>query len=220
MSERRKVGSEVHDEILRQLNQLPEHPSADEIRHIVVDLRREYSGFAQRNAGRLDRINALYHRLVRTVVVIGVVFAVMQLAIGLFGVGLQSDTNRSSQQAASAASNAVRALRQIQEGRRIATKFSCSALSAVSLAGERVISGSGGTETPLARFLEQHGYPPPKIRQRQARLAARAYQQEINRRIFSTVGPKAKGLVQKDGTFNCTRLAKLSAVNSSHTFSP
>lgn len=112
-----------------------------------------------------------------------------------------------------ALSHAGDALNNVQQGRRVANGVNCAILSAISEAGRQVIGqGASQPETPLTRFLERHGYPPARVRARQAQMAADAYVSSISQRIEMEVGHKGDQLVRPDGTINCDRLASIAAI--------
>lgn len=102
-------------------------------------------------------------------------------------------------------------IHKVQEGRTTGSAISCAVISAFGVAGKEVISGSANSpETALTRFLEQHGYPSQKIRSAQAVAAGNAYIKSISDSIERKIGHKGDGLVRKDGTIDCTKLAALS----------
>lgn len=104
------------------------------------------------------------------------------------------------------------AVRQVQNGRRVGQGITCAVLSSISETGKQVIEGSSLSETPFTRFLERHGYPPPKVREREARKKGRAYVRNISRSVERLVGHRGDGLIRKDGTIDCRRLSVVSAI--------
>ena len=98
------------------------------------------------------------------------------------------------------------AVQQVQGGRRAALRVSCATTSAVIEAGRRTLTAQVGTRvTEFERKLIELGYPPRRVRDRQARAAARAYGEFIATRIEEATG--VRGLVRKDGGLDCTRFA-------------
>lgn len=107
-----------------------------------------------------------------------------------------------------AADRANQAIERIDEGRRVGILASCAATSAVIDAGRAVITGgSSGVPPQLAQFLEQHGYPPKGVREKQAQQAARDYGRAIARRVEDASG--VRGLVEPNGRLDCRRLASV-----------
>jgi hypothetical protein len=105
------------------------------------------------------------------------------------------------------------AIRAVQQGRKSALTVSCAVTSAISLAGRTVIEGASmARETPLTRFLEQHGFPPPGVRARQAAASGKAYVDSINANITARLHQNVKGLVEKNGTINCVKFQQLGIV--------
>lgn len=100
------------------------------------------------------------------------------------------------------------ALDRFNEGREFAVGATCAVESAVAQAGYAVITRAM-PESPFARFLEQHGYPPPRARALQAAEAGQQYVQQLAREVASRVGPKGARLILPDGSLDCVRLARL-----------
>jgi hypothetical protein len=106
-----------------------------------------------------------------------------------------------------------------REGRRIAVAVTCAASSAIIDAGRATLTGQIGAPLPqeFARQLEKLGYPPQKVRDQQAREAARAYGSFISRRVQRAArGAEverqiADDLVTEAGRLNCERLKVASA---------
>lgn len=98
--------------------------------------------------------------------------------------------------------------RDVQEGRRFAVSVNCAATSAVIEAGRATITGgAAGVGGEFERNLERLGYPPRKVRKRQAKQAGRAYAAAIARQVEKAAG--VKGVVHRDGTLDCPRLTRL-----------
>lgn len=104
------------------------------------------------------------------------------------------------------------ALDRVQQGRIAGTKVTCAIASAISEAGRQTIEAQPFGESPFIRFLERHGYPPASVRERQSQAAAAAYVSGISQRVERQIGHKSDGLINRDGTINCARLAAIAAV--------
>lgn len=103
--------------------------------------------------------------------------------------------------------HATDAVNEVQQGRRIGSRISCAALSAVAQEGRKVLSGSAqGLSGPFERFLEAHGYPPRSVREKAARRAGEAYVRDISQRVEQAVGHRGDGLIRPDGTIDCHKL--------------
>lgn len=96
-----------------------------------------------------------------------------------------------------------------QEGRKVGVKITCAALGAVIDAGRRTITSSTIVGSPrFTRNLERLGLPPAAARKAQAQLAADAYAKAIADAVRKRSG--VKGVVNGDGTLNCSRLLDVS----------
>lgn len=103
-------------------------------------------------------------------------------------------------------------LHEQKKGRRAAVDIMCAATSAVIDAGRATILGGAASLDPeFAANLERLGYPPEPVRERQARKAAGLYARAISRRVEQSTG--VEGVVRRNGTLNCKRLAVLSRVD-------
>ena len=103
---------------------------------------------------------------------------------------------------------------QIQAGRRDVTKIICAVASGVSQAGHNVIANAQPEPPKFEAFLVAHGFPPYRVRKREAKKAARAYVVSISSRVDKQVGRKGDGLIRSDGTLDCKRLETLARTNN------
>ena len=164
----------------------------------MTEFRREYSFFAQRNAHRLDVINAAYLSFVRRFTIAGVIVALMVLGLGVISVA--------------ASDKASIAVAQVQAGRR--------SLCRDVRRGVRHRRGGekdhhrvhGSSPTAEERALEALGLPPFKIRLMQSRIAADGYVNAIVHQVNAQIGGKGNGLVLKGGAINCAVLEHLARV--------
>lgn len=105
---------------------------------------------------------------------------------------------------------------QIQEGRRAGQQITCAANAAVIDAGRSVITGHAPGKPPatpppaVERTLRKLGYPPFAVRQQQAERAGDEYGRQIARAIQRAT--RVKGLVKRDGTLDCERLAAATGI--------
>lgn len=106
--------------------------------------------------------------------------------------------------------NASNAINQQREGRRVAVAAICGATSAVIEAGRATITGgAAGVNGEFERNLRKLGYPPRKVRRKQAMAAAEGYARTIAEGVRTAAGVKAHGLVRADGTLDCHRLQRV-----------
>lgn len=99
-----------------------------------------------------------------------------------------------------------------REGRRAAVDVVCAATSAVIDAGRAtIIGGAEDLDPEFARNLERLGYPPRDVRRDQAQQAAQAYAAAIAKKVEDATG--VTGIVRRNGTLDCVRLAELSKVS-------
>lgn len=106
--------------------------------------------------------------------------------------------------------NSRDAVERQKEGRRVAVQAICGATSAVIEAGRATITGGAtGVGGEFERNLRALGYPPRKVRQRQAMQAAEAYARTIAEGVRQAAGVNARGLVRRDGTLDCQRLQQV-----------
>lgn len=190
-------------ELERRVQASLEAVANEELRVALLTFRTEYSTFAHRNARRLELINETFRRLLRGVLILGVLFALVQLALGILALSLESRTRTALEQNQAA-------VVQIQTGRRIALGVSCATQGAIAQAGRLVIAGPP-TPPPLAQelALEHLGFPPFKIRHAAQQRQADAYVTGISVAIDRRIGHKGDHLVRADGTIDCTRYAAL-----------
>lgn len=105
---------------------------------------------------------------------------------------------------------------QIQEGRRAGQQITCAANAAVIDAGRSVITGHAPGKPPapppraVERTLRKLGYPPFAVRQQRAERAGDEYGRQIARAIQRAT--RVKGLVKRDGTLDCKRLAAATGI--------
>lgn len=112
-----------------------------------------------------------------------------------------------------ALSNSSDAVTSVQQGRQTSLRVTCAVQSAVAQAGRQVITGSNvPPPATQERALEALGFPPFKVRHRQALKAADDYVATISKHIDAQIGRKGDGLVKSDGTIDCTRLAELAKI--------
>lgn len=122
-------------------------------------------------------------------------------------------STRAVMRADRATERADRAIKDQVEGRKAAVQIICGVSSAIIDAGRATITGnSAGLPTQFERNLERLGYPPRHVRRAQARELGRQYAQAIAERVQAVADGKAKGIVRKNGTLNCTRLLEVSRV--------
>lgn len=134
-----------------------------------------------------ERYRTFTYRVMRAVAFIGVGCAI---ALAFEG-KLTNDTARLTDDQAS--------------GRAVAIDALCGAVSGVVDAGRQTILGAAlQPPTPFTRELEKLGYPPIKIRRKQAEAAARAYGSQIAAAVEKAT--HRKGLARKNGTLDCTRV--------------
>lgn len=105
--------------------------------------------------------------------------------------------------------NSSEAINQQKEGRRAGLDVTCALGSGVIEAGRATISsGAASNKDPhMRRFLkelEKLGYPPRRVRERQAKLAAEAYARQIARVVERASG--VKGIVRQNGKLDCEKL--------------
>lgn len=188
---------ELAKQIDEQLEGMPNNPDAESVREVLVAFRREYSTFANRNAGRLDEINAVYRQFSRRVYAILAILAVVLLGLGLESLRLQTEHGQT--------------ISQVQAGRRISLRVSCAVQSAVAQAGEAVIAGPSTAPPPAQEAaFERLGFPPFKKRHAQAQASAKKYVAGIAASIDSQIGSKGDKLInQRTGTIDCQRLIQL-----------
>lgn len=183
------------------------------VHQLMVDLREEGRQLARANGKRLDKHNSYLRTLLRRVTLILAALVLIQLGLGVFGVHLQSQGQTASRNATNAAQNAEDALHAVQKGRSDALKVTCAVQSAIAQAGKQVIVGSTTPPSPAQeRALENLGLPSFKVRQAQAAAAATGYVLSISTNIDKQIGSKGDHLVNKNGTLDCTRLAKVARI--------
>lgn len=102
-------------------------------------------------------------------------------------------------------------LDQQAKGRHFAVGVTCSAISAISQAGQQVLSPPvpKGPKSRFERALERLGYPPPNRRRIQSELLARLYVEHISEAIQRQVGGRGAHLVRPNGTLDCRQLQRL-----------
>lgn len=101
------------------------------------------------------------------------------------------------------------AIQQQKQGRTSAVQVTCGALSAVIEAG-RATLGADVQPPEFRRALERLGLPPRRARSEAAKVAGNAYRKSIADSIERQA--HVKGLVQKDGTLDCNKLAQLAKI--------
>lgn len=100
-----------------------------------------------------------------------------------------------------------------KEGRRFAVDVMCGAVNAVIEGGRATITGGQEVGSPeFVKNLEALGFPPKKVREKQANEAAAKYAEFIARRVEEESG--VSGVVveedgPKKGTLDCDKLTRL-----------
>jgi hypothetical protein len=196
-AERRRE-QEHAERIEQSLKALPKHPTADDVRTVLVDFRHEYVGYARRNAGRLDRIFALYEQLARRVYRVLAILTVLLLLLAAFGDHLQSQGNDT--------------ITQVQSGRKLSLAVTCAVESATAQQGHKALLGPA-TPPKDEAALERLGLTPFPVRHAAQKKAADAYERGIADSIDQAIGGhKGDGLVQSNGALDCQRLQRLAKV--------
>jgi hypothetical protein len=112
--------------------------------------------------------------------------------------------------ARTAASQSTTALQGVQSGRRVSLGATCAALNAVIEAGRGVIiNAANSPETLFTRRLEKLGYPPPRVRTAQAKVASASYAASIVDAVQAQLGSTYRLINQRTGTINCDRLERI-----------
>lgn len=158
--------------------------------------------YAVENAKRLDEASRIIKRISKVVIGSMVVLALTLLAFGAASLYFQNVQNNN--------------VENIKQGRKTSLNATCAALSAISEAGRKTISSSGATPISVKAeiFL---GLPPltPDQRKALAQQQGNAYVTGISDKIDAAVGGKrGDGLVNKDGTLNCVRLAQIARIGA------
>lgn len=124
------------------------------------------------------------------------------------------DATKADMRATLADRDVARALVKLQEGRATSLSVVCGAISAISQQGRLVLISSQLQESPLTRFLEQHGYPSLRARRQKAREEGQAYvagiSQRVNQALKRSGRAPVKGLVRPDGTIDCAVFQSIS----------
>lgn len=139
------------------------------------------------------------------------------LALMIAGVALWLNSNKADK--ALVRATAARQLTvQQAEGRKIAIDVICGYQNGLGQAVRATFSATtriarqhtptGRKTLELLRFLQAHGGPSLRERDKQARQAAAAFLLVISRQVAKQAGANAKHVVRSDGTMNCTKLRK------------
>jgi hypothetical protein len=99
----------------------------------------------------------------------------------------------------------------VQQGRVIGSAVSCGATSAIIEAGRQTIAGPGRADPKTEPVLRSLGFPPFKVRKKQAELEAARYALAISRSIERQ--SHVRGLVRPDGSLDCRKLKIVSKVD-------
>lgn len=118
---------------------------------------------------RIDVLSAWVHREVRRIFMALVLFGAGMTVVAFLLVSQAGDISTSRKQSINAVCVVQSAI--IQSG--VSTILGGATLPGDRVVGNRVVPGE------LSRFLDRHGFPPPNLRLRQARVSAGLYAQRI-----------------------------------------
>lgn len=199
MSDQRRGDTDLPERVSEGLDELDRDTTSVGVATVLRLFREEYVSLANRNRRHIAEISNAYRRLLRGVMVAGLVYAAVQIGLGVLGYHLQVQSSNT--------------ITSVQSGRHLSLGVTCAVQSAVAQAGRQVIAGSS-TPPPAAQeaALERFGFPPFKKRHAEAELAAQQYVLSITRSIHKQIGHKGDKLVNHDGTINCKQLATLAKI--------
>lgn len=153
-------------------------------------------------------LDARYRRVARLVIAMMVLGLLAFVAGGLMLRAQQQHLSDQQRVATEQRADILRQQAQIVEGRRLARRVVCSAVSAVIDAGRATITGGAAPGPPaFTHALERLGYPPLAKRRVAARQAADGYANLIATSIAKASG--VRGLVKPDGSLDCDRFERV-----------